>query len=138
MRWAREGGIMLRQKGMARTSREEGGERASTIGCASPSPYRDPACPRAPHGPPSAHRPGRAAGGVPGAASAPPAALRPYGCGDLGTAGGVDGGAAWAARVAAFVYLVGYVALDAISGVAASAILASGEPWSTEAARALF
>ena len=51
---------------------------------------------------------------------------------------GVDGGAAWAARVAAFVFLVGYVALDAISGVAASAVLASDAPWSTEAARALF
>ena len=51
---------------------------------------------------------------------------------------GVDGGAAWAARVAAFAFLVGYVALDAISGVAASAILVSGEPWSKEAARALF
>jgi hypothetical protein len=42
------------------------------------------------------------------------------------------------ARVAAFVFLVGYVALDAISGVAASAILASGEAWSPEAVRALF
>jgi len=51
---------------------------------------------------------------------------------------GVDGGAAWAARVTAFVFLVGYVALDAISGVAASAILASGAPWSKEAAMALF
>jgi hypothetical protein len=51
---------------------------------------------------------------------------------------GIDGGAAWAARVAAFVFLVGYVALDAISGVAASAILALSAPWSTEAAKALF
>ena len=51
---------------------------------------------------------------------------------------GVDGGAAWAAQVAAFVFLVGYVALDAISGIAASAIIASGAPWSKEAARALF
>jgi len=51
---------------------------------------------------------------------------------------GVGGAAAWAARVAAFVFLVGYVALDAISGIAASALLASGAPWSTEAARALF
>jgi hypothetical protein len=50
----------------------------------------------------------------------------------------VDSGASWAARVAAFVFLVGYVALDAISGVAASSILASDAPWSTEAARALF
>ena len=41
---------------------------------------------------------------------------------------GVGGAAAWAARVAAFVFLVGYVALDAISGIAASAILASGAP----------
>jgi hypothetical protein len=51
---------------------------------------------------------------------------------------GVGGAAAWGARVAAFVFLVGYVALDAISGVAASAILASGEAWSPEAVRALF
>ena len=51
---------------------------------------------------------------------------------------GVGGGVAWAARVAAFVFLVGYVALDAISGIAASAVLASGAPWSTEATRALF
>src|SRR5215211_5863268 len=51
---------------------------------------------------------------------------------------GIGGAAAWAARVAAFLFLVGYVALDAISGIAASAILASGAPWSTEAARALF
>jgi hypothetical protein len=35
---------------------------------------------------------------------------------------GVGGAAAWGARVAAFVFLVGYVALDAISGVAASAM----------------
>jgi hypothetical protein len=41
---------------------------------------------------------------------------------------GVGGAVAWAARVAAFVFLVGYVALDAISGIAASAILASGAP----------
>jgi hypothetical protein len=51
---------------------------------------------------------------------------------------GVGGATAWAARAAAFVFLVGYVALDAISGVAASAILASGAAWSTEATRALF
>ncbi len=51
---------------------------------------------------------------------------------------GVSSAVAWAARVAAFVFLVGYVALDAISGIAASAILASGAPWSKEAARALF
>ena len=51
---------------------------------------------------------------------------------------GVGGAAARAARVAAFVFLVGYVALDAISGIAASALLASGAPWSTEAAQALF
>jgi hypothetical protein len=51
---------------------------------------------------------------------------------------GVSGAVAWASRVAAFVFLVGYVALDAISGVAASAILASGAAWSTEATRALF
>jgi hypothetical protein len=37
---------------------------------------------------------------------------------------GVGGAAAWAARALAFVFLVGYVALDAISGIAASAILA--------------
>ena len=43
---------------------------------------------------------------------------------------GVGGVVAWAARVAAFLFLVGYVALDAISGIAASAILASGAPWS--------
>jgi hypothetical protein len=40
--------------------------------------------------------------------------------------------------VAAFVFLVGYVALNAISGVVASALLASGAPWSTQAIRALF
>jgi hypothetical protein len=51
---------------------------------------------------------------------------------------GVGGAVAWAARVAAFLFLVGYVALDAISGIAASAILASGAPWSSEATRALF
>jgi hypothetical protein len=51
---------------------------------------------------------------------------------------GVGGGVGWAARVAAFLFLVGYVALDAISGIAASAILASGAPWSKEATRALF
>jgi hypothetical protein len=51
---------------------------------------------------------------------------------------GVGGAVAWAARVAAFLFLVGYVALDAISGIAASAILASGAPWSKEATRALF
>jgi hypothetical protein len=51
---------------------------------------------------------------------------------------GIGGAVAWAARAAAFLFLVGYVALDAISGIAASAILASGAPWSKEAARALF
>ena len=51
---------------------------------------------------------------------------------------GVSGAVAWAARVAAFLFLVGYVALDAISGIAASAILASGASWSKEATRALF
>jgi hypothetical protein len=51
---------------------------------------------------------------------------------------GVGGAVAWAARVAAFLFLVGYVALDAISGIAASAILASGAPASSEATRALF
>jgi hypothetical protein len=51
---------------------------------------------------------------------------------------GVGGAVAWAARVAAFLFLVGYVALDAISGIAASTILASGAPWSKEATRALF
>jgi hypothetical protein len=40
--------------------------------------------------------------------------------------------------VAVFVFLEGYVAQDAISGVAASALLASGEAWSMEAVRALF
>ena len=51
---------------------------------------------------------------------------------------GVGSAVAWTARAAAFVFLVGYVALDAISGIAASAILASGAPWSEEAVRALF
>src|SRR5215211_563149 len=51
---------------------------------------------------------------------------------------GVGGAVAWAARVAAFLFLVGYVGLDAISGIAASAILASGAPGSSEATRALF
>jgi hypothetical protein len=51
---------------------------------------------------------------------------------------GVGGAVARAARMAAFVFVVGYVALDAISGIAASAILASGAPWSKEATRALF
>jgi len=51
---------------------------------------------------------------------------------------GVGGAVAWAARVAAFLFLVGYVALDAISGIAASVLLASGTPWSKEATRALF
>ena len=51
---------------------------------------------------------------------------------------GIGGAMAWSARAAAFVFLVGYVALDAISGIAASAILASGAPWSLEATRALF
>ena len=51
---------------------------------------------------------------------------------------GVDGAVAWTARAAAFLFLVGYVALDAISGIAASAILSAGAPWSKEAARALF
>ena len=37
---------------------------------------------------------------------------------------GVGGAVAWAARVAAFLFLVGYVALDAISGIAASGNLA--------------
>jgi hypothetical protein len=51
---------------------------------------------------------------------------------------GVDVAVAWTARAAAFLFLVGYVALDAISGIAASAILSAGAPWSKEAARALF
>ncbi|HEX2739904.1 MAG TPA: hypothetical protein VHM69_05610 [Rubrobacter sp.] len=51
---------------------------------------------------------------------------------------GIGGAVAWTARAAAFIFIVGYVALDAISGIAASAILASGAPWSAEAARALF
>jgi hypothetical protein len=51
---------------------------------------------------------------------------------------GVGGGVAWAARVAAFLFLVGYVTLDAISGIAASVLLASEAPWSMEATRALF
>jgi hypothetical protein len=51
---------------------------------------------------------------------------------------GIGGAVAWTARAAAFLFLVGYVALDAISGIAASAILASGTSWSKEAARALF
>src|SRR5215213_104952 len=51
---------------------------------------------------------------------------------------GVGGAVAWAARVSAFMFVVGYVALDAISGIAASAILASGASWSKEATRALF
>jgi hypothetical protein len=51
---------------------------------------------------------------------------------------GVVGAVAWAARVAAFVFVVGYVALDAISGIAASAILASGTSWSKEATLTLF
>ena len=51
---------------------------------------------------------------------------------------GIGGAVAWAARVATFLFLVGYVALDAVSGIAASAILASGAPWSKEATRALF
>jgi hypothetical protein len=51
---------------------------------------------------------------------------------------GVGGAAAWVARVAAFVFVVGYVALDAISGIAASALLASNAPWSQEATQALF
>jgi hypothetical protein len=51
---------------------------------------------------------------------------------------GIGGAVAWTARAAAFLFLVGYVALDAISGIAASAILASGASWSKEAARALF
>ena len=57
-------------------------------------------------------------------------ALIPYGGGHLGAPRGVGGAVAWAARVAAFLFLVGYVALDAISGIAASAILASGAPLS--------
>jgi hypothetical protein len=51
---------------------------------------------------------------------------------------GVGGAVAWATRVAAFLLLAGYVALDAISGIAASAILASGASWSKEATRVLF
>lgn len=51
---------------------------------------------------------------------------------------GIGGAVAWTARAAAFIFVVGYVSLDAISGIAASAILASGAPWSAEAARALF
>jgi hypothetical protein len=51
---------------------------------------------------------------------------------------GVGGAAAWVARVAAFVFLVGYVVLDAISGIAASVLLASNAPWSQEATQALF
>jgi hypothetical protein len=51
---------------------------------------------------------------------------------------GVGGAVAWAARALAFVFLVGYVALDAISGIAASAVLASGAPWSKDAVQALF
>jgi hypothetical protein len=51
---------------------------------------------------------------------------------------GVSGAVAWAARVAAFMFVVGYVALDAISGIAASAILASEAPWSKVATQALF
>jgi len=51
---------------------------------------------------------------------------------------GIGGAVAWAARAAAFLFLVGYVALDAISGIAASAILASGASRSEEATRVLF
>jgi len=51
---------------------------------------------------------------------------------------GVGGAVAWAARVAALLFLVGYVTLDAISGIAASVLLASEAPWSMEATRALF
>jgi hypothetical protein len=51
---------------------------------------------------------------------------------------GVGGAVAWAARVAALLFLVGYVTLDAISGIAASVLLASEAPWSKEATRALF
>jgi hypothetical protein len=51
---------------------------------------------------------------------------------------GVGGAVAWAARVTAFLFLVGYVTLDAISGIAASVLLASEAPWSMEATRALF
>ena len=51
---------------------------------------------------------------------------------------GVGGAVAWAARVTAFLFLVGYVTLDAISGIAASVLLASEASWSMEATRALF
>lgn len=51
---------------------------------------------------------------------------------------GVGGKAARLARAAAFVFLVGYVAFDATSGVAASVVLASGAPGAPGAARALW
>lgn len=51
---------------------------------------------------------------------------------------GVGGFAARVARAAAFVFLVGYVAFDAISGVAASVVLASDRPGAMDAARALW
>jgi len=51
---------------------------------------------------------------------------------------GVGGAVAWATRVTAFLFLVGYVTLDAVSGIAASVLLASGAPWSEEATQALF
>lgn len=51
---------------------------------------------------------------------------------------GVDGPAARLARAAAFVFLVGYVAFDAISGIAASVVLAADTPGALGAARALW
>ena len=48
---------------------------------------------------------------------------------------GVGGFAARLARVAAFVFLVGYVAFDAVSGIAASVVLVADQP---DAARALW
>ncbi len=51
---------------------------------------------------------------------------------------GVDGPAARLARAAAFVFLVGYVAFDAISGIAASVVLAGGPPGAMDATRALW
>ena len=51
---------------------------------------------------------------------------------------GVGGFAARLARAAAFVFLVGYVAFDAISGVAASVVLAADQPGAMDAARTLW
>ena len=51
---------------------------------------------------------------------------------------GVGGAAVRLARAAAFVFAVGYVAFDAVSGVAASVVLASGAPGAGGAARALW